>query len=144
MILFWVRSFCSAFETVPLLCLPVTCRLLRFHWLRSCFKLQIFTSGLDMLNFAHGVTSAFGSFFEKMTLFGKLQADQVETTTCRDLRLSKSSWEHLGTVVARSVAGIICLMPLAPRFDCLQLKTRADHHFCVTKEAASVTECSMN
>ena len=54
---------------------------------------------LDMLNFAHGVTSAFGSFFEKMTLFGKLQADQVETTTCRDLRLSKSSWEHLGTVV---------------------------------------------
>ena len=34
--------------------------LLRFHWLRTCFKLQIFTSawGLDMLNFAHGVTLA--------------------------------------------------------------------------------------
>ena len=34
--------------------------LLRFHWLRTCFKLQIFTSawGLDMLNFVHGVTLA--------------------------------------------------------------------------------------
>ena len=31
---------------------------LRFHWLKSCFNLQIFTSawGFDMLNFAHGVT----------------------------------------------------------------------------------------
>ena len=31
---------------------------LRFHWLKSSFKLQIFTSacGFDMLNFAHGVT----------------------------------------------------------------------------------------
>jgi len=60
-------------------------------------------------------------------LFCKLpQVNQVETAKCRDLRLSKSRWEHLGTVVARFVAcGMICLTPLAPRFDCLRLKTCA-------------------
>ena len=47
-------------------------------------------------------------------LFCKLtQADQAETARCRDLRLSKPSWEHLGTVVARFVAcGMICLRRL--------------------------------
>ena len=47
-------------------------------------------------------------------LFCKLpQVDQAETARCRDLRLSKSRWEHLGTVVARFVAcGMICLRRL--------------------------------
>ena len=60
-------------------------------------------------------------------LFCKLpQVDQAETARCRDLRLSKPCWEHLRTVVARFVAcGMICLMLLAPRFDCLRLKTCA-------------------
>ena len=65
--LFWVHSFCSAFETVPLLCLPVTCRLRR---LLPCFSLveELFQASNFQCLLCYGVASTFGSFFEKMTL----------------------------------------------------------------------------
>ena len=93
------------------------------------FKLQNFTSawGFDMLNFAHGVTLAVSlrRWHWHCCSANCRRRTKWKQPRCWDLRLSKSVniWELW---VARFVAcGMTCLTLLAPRFDCLRLKTCA-------------------